>query len=177
MNRLVFILLMSVQVFCFAGGESILRNRIPESNKRYSGFCLAFKMMEQRGVKIIVETGTARCGDKNCEGDGCSTVLFGHWACKNKAMVYSVDHGQHDLNVAKQSTKRFASNIRYICSDSIGFLRQFPLQIDFLYLDSVDFDENEPELSQRHHLEEIIGAYPHLTLKTVVMIDDCDLAK
>lgn len=63
-----------------------------------------------------------------------------------------------------------------VCSDSVRYLKSFGKQIDFLYLDSFDYDFNNPSPSQRHHLREIIAAYPWLTKESIVMIDDCDLA-
>lgn len=60
-------------------GDS-LTNRIHVLDKRYSTFRLALDLMAQRHVKTIVETGTARGGDTNCVGDGCSTPIWAQWA-------------------------------------------------------------------------------------------------
>lgn len=55
------------------------------------------------------------------------------------------------------------------------FLSRFDRPIDFLYLDSWDFDFADPAPSQQHHLREIIAAYPRLHAQSMVLIDDCNL--
>jgi hypothetical protein len=47
--------------------------------------------------------------------------------------------------------------------------------IDFIYLDSYDYELNNPIGSQLHHLKEIEAAHPFLRESSVIMIDDCDL--
>ena len=47
--------------------------------------------------------------------------------------------------------------------------------IDFLYLDSFDFELHNPSPSQEHHLKEIIAVAPRLRKSTIIMVDDCDL--
>jgi hypothetical protein len=54
-------------------------------------------------------------------------------------------------------------------------LRTFPSQIDLLYLDSYDYDENNPGPPQEHNLNEVIAAYDKLTDNSIVMIDDCNI--
>jgi hypothetical protein len=49
------------------------------------------------------------------------------------------------------------------------------MPIDFLYLDSYDYEWNNPSPSQEHHLREIQAAFPRLHENSVVMIDDCAL--
>lgn len=74
-----------------------------------------------------------------------------------------------------QELGKLNSRIHFVCSDSIAFLQNFGKTIDFLYLDSYDFDFNNPLPSQYHHLYEIQAAYPKLSENSIVMIDDCDL--
>ncbi|MBI3901288.1 MAG: class I SAM-dependent methyltransferase, partial [Chlamydiia bacterium] len=135
----------------------------------------AVSLLKQRGAKVLVETGTARDGRKNFDGDGGSTIIFGEWAKHHQALLYSVDIDPTAVKIAKSVTKKFGPSVHVICSNSITFLENFQGPIDFLYLDSYDFDANEPLPSQEHHLKEIIAAYPKLHKDSIVMIDDCGL--
>ena len=137
----------------------------------------AMELMSQRQAQVIVETGTARGGHEPAEylrGDGGSTLVFGNWAMKNDSMLYSVDISPEAVEAARYLLGS-NQNVQCICQDSVQFLKDFNQQIDFLYLDSFDFDFDNPEPSQEHHLKEIIAAYSKLTSKSVVMIDDCSL--
>ena len=131
--------------------------------------------MNERGAKMIVETGTARCGEKNFGGDGGSTILFGDFATRHNIQAYSVDISQESVNNAQAATLNYIKNLQVVCADSVAFLKNFPSSIDFLYLDSFDYEYGNPLPSQWHHLKEIEAAYPKLTENSIVMIDDCDL--
>lgn len=153
----------------------ILSQRIMRDDKRYKSFLLILEMLKQRNAKVLVETGTARLGDRNCKGDGCSTMIFGDWAKQNDAVLYSVDIDPKAISAAITATRAFGEHVQPTCDDSVEYLEKFPAQIDFLYLDSYDFDFANPLPSQLHHKKEIIAAYPHLAENCIVMIDDCDL--
>jgi hypothetical protein len=152
-----------------------LKDRIQNNDKRFSSFILALQLMKERDAKVIVETGTARGGDQNFIGDGGATIIFGDWATRNDARVYSVDIDSNSIEAAKNAAKKYEENLTLVCSDSVDFLGSFSQPIDFLYLDCYDFDANEPLPSQLHHLNEIIAAYPCLHPGSIVLIDDCDL--
>lgn len=156
--------------------QKYLENRIKKSDKRYFSFLTILKLLEQVEAKTLVETGTARYGDKNFESEGGSTIIFGDWAAQHDdCMLYSVDITSLSIGNAKNATKLYAEHIQFFCQDSLEFLEHFDQPIDFLYLDSYDFSAYDPEPSQAHHLQEIIAAYPLLHKKSIVMIDDCDL--
>lgn len=142
---------------------------------RYATFDLAFQFMEQRNAKILVETGTARFGARGCNVDGCSTLKLGKWAKLHDAQVFSVDNNPQAIAESENALRSVNPSVAFYCMDSIAFLEHFDQVIDFLYLDSYDFERNNPTPSQQHHLKEIIAAYPHLGDHSVVMIDDCDL--
>lgn len=151
---------------------AFLQERIPVYDKRYPTFERVLQLMEERNVKTIVETGTAREGAKNCGGDGCSTIIWGQWAKQFNAFVYSVDINRKAIKKSKKACKPYRKNTAIICSDSVAFLQSFGKPIDMLYLDSYDLDHNNPEPSQRHHLKEIMAAYPLLHQESIVMMDD-----
>lgn len=155
--------------------ENPLRGRLSFHDKRYATFRRAIQLMEERGARVLVETGTARGGENNFEGDGGSTIIFADWASKHDAYLYSVDIDKRAIEEAKQATTSFSKSVGLLQIDSVKLLQQFPGKIDFLYLDSFDFEVSNPKPSQEHHLKEIKAAYDKLTNQSVVMIDDCAL--
>ncbi len=174
----IFVLICSTSLVAKTS-EEYLVGKISEHNHRYQTFKTALDLMQKRGVKIIVETGTSRDGLKNFEGDGGSSIIFSQYATDHDAQFFSVDMDQSALNNASIAVQevlgKLDSKLHFIKSDSIVFLKNFPVAIDFLYLDSYDYDVNNPNASQNHHLLEIKAAYPHLTPQSIVMIDDCGL--
>lgn len=155
--------------------KSYLKNRLQTNNNRYGSFLCVLQLLKQNNAKILVEIGTARDGDTNFTWDGGSTIIFADWATDNDAVLYSVDIDPKAVEKAKEATLNYAANAHIICDDSLAFIEEFNLPIDFLYLDSYDYDIKDPEPSRQHHLKEIILAYPKLHDNSVVMIDDCDL--
>lgn len=138
-------------------------------------FDIALQLLENRKLKTIVETGTARGGNMAFCGDGGFTIVFGYWAHLNNAHLFSVDISDVALANAKTMVSDYLGSVHLVQDDSVHFLKHFNQVIDFLYLDSFDFDKNNPEPSQLHHLYEIEAAYNKLAPNAVVMIDDCDL--
>lgn len=169
----LFILKMSFS-FAEQGCQEYLNNRLPNNNKRYNSFLLSLGILEVNDSKVLVETGTARCGDSNFIWDGGSTIIFADWAHQHKAQLYSVDISADAVQKAQNAIKEYAPEATVICSDSVTFLEKFGKPIDFLYLDSFDYEIGNPGPSQNHHLKEIEAAYPYLHPKSIVMIDDCD---
>ncbi len=145
-------------------------------NDRRVTFEVAAHLMTERHVKTIVETGTTRDKEGVFDSNGGFTVLFGYWSALHQADLYSVDI--NPVAVENARTMLFPgseNNVHLIVNDSVHFLKNFDKPIDFLYLDSFDFDGNNPLPSQLHHLYEIEAAYDKLSPNAVVMIDDCGL--
>ena len=155
--------------------DMYMENRLERNNGRYPTFKEALRLISERNVKTIVEAGTARCGDTNFDGDGGSTIIFGHWACDHDATMYSVDISQTHIDIARNVTKDYLSNLFYVLEDSVSFLHNYEGTIDFLYLDSWDYSENAPYPAQIHNLKEILAAYDKLTDDSIIMIDDCNI--
>jgi hypothetical protein len=155
--------------------RNILRGKLPKGDKRYNTFLQAFQLMEDRDIKIIVETGTARDGKMNFKGDGGSTILFSEWVSFHPdSHLYSVDINKQNLAEAEKAIVN-KNTVTFVHEDAIHFLKNFKETIDFLYLDSCDYDYRAPHLSQQHHLKEIEAAYNKLSRHAIVMIDDCAL--
>lgn len=162
--------------------ERYLQGKIHPRNPRYQTMKIALELLEKRKPRVLVETGTAREGDRGFGtetfiGDGGSTLIFAQWAKAHGSQLYTVDINQEAINKAKAAliARDTDQNVHFACSDSVEFLENFNQKIDFLYLDSFDFDFNDPLPSQTHHLHEIVKALPLLSKNSVVMIDDCDL--
>src|ERR1700722_15354318 len=155
--------------------ENYLEGRLSKDDKRYATLLFALRLMKERRPANIVETGTSRFGNSNFVGDGGFTILMGDYVRDNDGIFYSVDTDIHALSKAASALGDSRHFVRLVNEDSVSFLQHFREPIDFLYLDSYDFDVNDPIPSQQHHLKEIMAAYPNLTKHSVVMVDDCGL--
>lgn len=114
----------------------VLAHRIPHGDKRFKTFQYVLRLMHKRNVKTIVETGTARNGQCNCSGDGCSSPIWGQWAKQNGAFVYSVDIDPKAIESSSFACLPYLERMVFAVSDSVEFLEKFNKPIDFLYLDS-----------------------------------------
>ena len=156
--------------------EKILSSKIPKENQRYPTASYMLRLIKDRNVKTIVETGTSRYGISSCTSDGCSTVLYGEYAQKIGAKLYSVDISGENCVMARKACSHIGKTVEITENDSLIFLRDFKKGlIDFLYLDSYDYDENNPDPSQEHHEKEIDIVYNKLHKRSIVMVDDCHL--
>lgn len=167
--------ILAVNFLLISIAYSALEEKIPQNNPRYKTFLQALQLMKEKKAETLVETGTARCGKRNCIGDGCSTLVFAEWAAQNEAFLYSIDINKDNLQAAEKDLGDLSDFVQFVQSDSVIFLKTFSHPIDFLYLDSYDYEAHNPLPSQRHHLREIKAAYPWLTDDSIVMIDDCAL--
>lgn len=172
----VMLYLSPAMIHC-DNASTYLEGRLDPSNGRYSTFTEALRLLSERNVRTIVETGTERWLDASyCfDGDGGSTIIFGHWAFCNDAQMFSVDINETHVNYSTDNTFSYLSNLTLVIQDSVAFLENFPSQIDFLYLDSYDYDEKNPGPPQEHCLKEILAAENKLTKDSIVMIDDCNI--
>ena len=138
------------------------------------------RLLDERGAKVLLETGVARMGLEKSKGDGASTIVFGLWAKNNDAHLYSVD-------IDPEATRRagvavdamgLGDSVTLVTSDSVEYLDDFTDTVDFLYLDSYDYHKTDTAIqkaSQDHHLKEINAIEGCLHDDTVILIDDCDL--
>ncbi len=153
-----------------------LEDKMSRHNGRYKTFLRTMDLMGERDSKMLVETGTARCGLQDAKGDGASTVVFGQWAKQHGAVLYSVDIDPQAIKNAAADLGDCRDCVKLVEGDSIAFLAGFGQPVDLLYLDSFDYDEHDPEPSQQHHLKEIMAIMPRLHDQSIVLIDDCKLA-
>ncbi|CAG9320259.1 unnamed protein product [Blepharisma stoltei] len=152
-----------------------LSGRISKEDKRYPTLTEVLKLMVDRNSYTLIEAGTAREGEGSCAGDGCSTPIFAHFSYLTGRNFISVDISEKNCEKSRQAIRPYADNSKVIKSDSIAFLKEFRDPIDFLYLDSVDYDFKNPKVSQEHSLKEIKAAYGKLHEHSIILLDDCTL--
>ena len=146
----------------------------PLLGARYSTTYQALLLAVARNAKTIVETGTTRAlGDWGT--DGKSTIVLAAFAERYGCKLWTCDVDQAAIAMAREATAQFASRVEYVVSDSVAFLRDFKQPIDFLYLDSMDFDDQHPDPSQDHALGEAQAAVHALHVQSIVLVDDCNL--
>lgn len=139
--------------------------------QRAESFAMVAKMIISQGLKMFVETGTYRGND----ADGQSTRIFATLARSQDGSFDSVDINSSHLAQARKMLNTNILDARLICEDSVTFLSNRETPIDVLYLDSFDFEEKNPQPSQRHQLAELGAAYGKLGENSIVLLDDCNL--
>lgn len=160
---------MSGEYFDFRDERSqFYRARVHD---RWPTFQIALNWLAQAGGKVVVETGCLR---HDSFQDGYSTVLLGESCKRIGAKLFSVDIALAHVEVARRKTAEFGDTVSVTVGDSISFLKGFGHRIDLLYLDSFDYDPNNPFLAQNHVLEELRAAFPLLAPRACVLIDDND---
>ena len=140
---------------------------------RYRTFFEALMLALARNAATIVETGTARYPE-NWEFDGLSTMVFGAFAERYGATLWTCDVLPAHIAIARDLTAPLAARIEYVVSDSVEFLGRFRGPIDLLYLDAVDLDADAPHVARDHALREGQAALHALHERSIVLIDDCN---
>lgn len=139
------------------------------STRRYEAFKLICEHLISLGRPVkIVETGCVRAKD-NWHGDGQSTVIWDWVISQVGGRATSIDLDPQ----ACETAIRLAPAAKVICGDSVENLMYLTdkSEIDFLYLDSMDWDGTaKPAL---HHLDELAVCWDHLKPGTIIAIDDC----
>lgn len=148
-----------------------------KSGGRYVTFKLALNLFLQRYGHTIVELGTTKAPDD--WGAGMGTLLFAEVVGKYGGKIYTVDNYPPHIEACKIITAPWAGSVVHVESDSLEFLKGFEETIDLLYLDTMDYpltpEEGDPAACQEHQLKELKLAYPNLSPKAVVLLDDNDL--
>ena len=145
-------------------------------NIRFNSFEETLKLSFNRGVKTIVETGTARGKTKfffikkyNWK-DGMSTPMFAEYAKFIKGKLHTCDISAKNIENARKFTSSFSDYITFYIQDSLIFLREFSVPIDLLYLDSLD--GHDPIAASNHQLKEAQIAIKKLHDKSLILLDD-----
>ncbi len=146
--------------------------------KRRDTLRATLALLDARGATTLVETGTARLGLAKTKGDGASTIVFGLWAQQHRAHLHSVDIDPTAIAEARAAvaTQNLSDAVSFAAQDSVAFLSEFQTPVDFLYLDSYDYDPRDQAVqkaSQEHHLQEFLAIESRLHDNSIVLIDDC----
>jgi hypothetical protein len=159
-----------MQEFLFVGGWfDHYQKRL---GLRYLTFKMALNILLTQNGRTIVETGTMRAPD-NWLGDGGSTYIFGEFATRYDLHFWTCDLDPAVMDIAKNATAAFSSHTTYVVGDSVAFLSDVAEPIDLLYLDSHDCPvTGDASAAQRHNLNELIAAYPRLSNRAIVLLDD-----
>ena len=142
---------------------------------RATSLSLVFELLDQKKVKdfFIVETGCMRAdhGQLALGDDGASTYIFDDFINYYDGEVASVDINPNNVAHAQ---KMVSDRTTVYCSDSVEFLWNIPekRKIDLLYLDSYDFEPENPIPSQKHHLKELTAVMKNLKKGSIIMVDD-----
>ena len=142
---------------------------------RASSLSIVFELLDQKEDKnfLIVETGCMRAdhGQLALGDDGASTYIFDDFINYYDGEVLSVDINQDNVNHATAMT---SDKTKVTCSDSVKYLWSLPEEkkIDSLYLDSFDFEPDNPIPSQEHHLKELCAVMKNLKKGTIICVDD-----
>lgn len=141
-------------------------------NFRFPSFWSAMLMLWQISDynRIIVETGCQRA--KPDLGSGESTFIFANF-CKNfGGKLITVDNNDEYLRTARRIASDCFGYVEFVLDDSISFLSGFDDEINLLYLDSCDYDVNNPLFSQEHSLKEIEAGFNKMANPAIVLLDD-----
>jgi len=144
-------------------------------NKRFDSFIKALEIAKLRNLKTFVETGTSRGKikflffSKYNWKDGMSTVIFSEYVKHNNGHLYTCDINPNNIKNSKKFVKVGEKFVTFVVDDSINFLKNFKINIDFLYLDSLD---GQDPFSSEHQLKEIEASYLKLHKNSLVLLDD-----
>jgi hypothetical protein len=146
----------------------------PELKLRQPGFERCIEHLESgQGPRYVVETGTARNpGEWALEGQ--STLIW-DWCVGrlDQLRALSIDLERRHVDVARSQTR----HVSYACGDSIQVLQSLDARvlerIRVLYLDSLDFQAENPLDSAFHHFCELAAVWRGLPSGCLVAVDDC----
>ena len=121
----------------------------------------------------ILETGTCR-EENNWEGDGLSTLLFDWFINKTDGELTTVDL---DSEATAMARKNCSGKVTACCDDSVHFLWHYKPKttVNLVYLDSYDYDQQQPIPSMLHHLKELTSCISYLEKGCIVMVDDMNV--
>jgi hypothetical protein len=128
-------------------------------------------VLERPGPYLIVETGTSRpSGDFASNGN--STLVFDTLVSLLGGRVVSIDINPTNAAYCSRLT---TARCEVITSDSVKALSALSevKEASLLYLDSFDFDGNDPHPSSIHHMHELTACWGLVKSGTLLGIDDC----
>lgn len=161
--------------------QNIVYSYLGPGDMRAKTYITALLLAFDRNAKTYIETGTSRAPIGACASDGCSTYIFSafnRYLNDDSVKMVSVDISEQNCQVSRNNNKNFGMHaMQVVVSDSVAFIQDWPInrKIDFLYLDSYDFNPGQERASQEHHLKELMAALNKIHDKTIIFMDDCRL--
>jgi hypothetical protein len=150
---------------------------IEKTGKRRYGYLSMIQHLKGIENPLIVETGCAREED-NFAGDGMSSLIFDDYVTEHGGEFLTVDLDDKACEFAKQKLKtgkvHRGDSVKYLYELNKK-LREENRYIDLLYLDSYDFEPNNPHPSCFHHIKELLAIMPSLRKGSMIGVDDNDL--
>jgi hypothetical protein len=151
------------------------------TNLRYYTFQLALNLLYQgKENPIIIETGCQR--EEDDVGAGMSTSIFAEYVHRYGGKLITVDNNPRHLSRARTYCQQWVpldGKVEFVCSDSVGYLRNYMGEVDLIYLDSLDYpvgrDEGNVAMQQAaqwHSLNELTAIEPNLHGKSIILLDD-----
>ena len=98
-----------------------------------------------------------------------STMIFSDFVKEVGGHMYSCDINNRNIINAKKFVKNNLDFVTFVNNDSLNFLNSLNKEIDFLYLDSLDAQN---EGANEHQLKEIKTALPKLKKNSLILLDD-----
>lgn len=142
---------------------------------RKDTFLEIFKQLENKKEKkyCIIETGAARGGPNDMEGNGSSTYLFDKFVNFYDGVVISFELNKNTVKLVNSSVSKKTT---VICKDSIEGINTLKDKttyfLDLLYLDSLDTKFDNDEESANHALNELKSGIFYLKNNSMIFIDD-----
>ena len=161
-----------------------LDEMIAKTNKRQPSFRMMIDHLKTIENPLIIETGCARPPDLAPWGtedisfadDGFSTLIFDKFINDFGGDFHSVDLTPRHAEYARS---RVSDKSQIHCDDSIGFLwhvskilKEEDRYVDLLYLDSYDYEADDPYPSMVHHIKEIAVILNRLRPGSMLAVDD-----
>jgi len=142
--------------------------------QRRDSFIAAAEFILDCRHPFMVETGCYR----GIPQDGQSTVIFALLARETGGCFFSFDLSTDSIARASELLRQhdLHSWCRFVAGDSMLNLVWPGLNdVDFAYLDSFDYQEENPMPSQHHQLCEMSILRPKMAGHSAILLDDCDL--
>lgn len=142
-------------------------------DQRRPTFCEAAELILTLERPLIIETGCYR----GAACDGQSTLIFAKLAKETGGRFMSFDINEQHISSARQllADNGVHEFCEFVSGDSLVTLRSIHDTVSFAYLDSYDYEESRPILSQCHQLGELAILIPKMAAKAAFLFDDCDL--
>jgi hypothetical protein len=160
-----------------------LEEMIRKTGKRQDSFQIMIEHLKTCEEPLIIETGCARpphkewgSEDVSFKDEGFSTRIFDAFINQNGGELHSVDINPEHVEYA---LTQVSDKVQVHCNDSVEFLWQANQNltetdnyVDLLYLDSYDYEPEDPWPSAAHHMKELAAIMSRLRPGSLVAVDD-----